>query len=260
MARPVGLQPDDLTRVMEQFGVAAAQVQRDHAISHILAVLSELCRDGVVFFGGTALSRTYLREERLSEDVDLIALTDRDSLADTIRAGIDSGLARTHGRLRWSRAWSRHSDIDAAVAITSSGIAVRIQLLRRDRYARWPTELHDIEQRYADAPPARLWTPTLSAFVGLKTAAWFDRGAARDLYDLWALGNVGALNADAGALFAALGPTGNPPRPWMFERAPSPAEWHSQLSEQTLLTITADEALEAVRTAWSTTTPRADGA
>lgn len=35
--RLVGLQPYDLTRVMEQFGVSEAQVRRDHAISLILA-------------------------------------------------------------------------------------------------------------------------------------------------------------------------------------------------------------------------------
>ena len=40
MRRPVGLQPDDVAEVMATFGVAEAQVRRDHAISHILAALS----------------------------------------------------------------------------------------------------------------------------------------------------------------------------------------------------------------------------
>lgn len=108
-----------------------------------------------------------------------------------------------------------------------------------------------IEQRYRDAPQATLRVPTLLSFAGWKTAAWMDRGTARDLYDLWALGNVGALNADAAALFAKHGPTSNPPRSWRFDRAPSEAEWRGQLGEQTRLTVSADDALEAVRSAWT---------
>ena len=46
MTTPFGLQPDDLTRVMSAFGVAEAQVRRDHAVSHILATLSRHHRDG----------------------------------------------------------------------------------------------------------------------------------------------------------------------------------------------------------------------
>ena len=60
MTRPIGLQPEDLAQVMATFGVAEAQVRRDHAILHILAALSRHRREELIFFGGTALSRTYL--------------------------------------------------------------------------------------------------------------------------------------------------------------------------------------------------------
>jgi hypothetical protein len=79
-----------------------------------------------------------------------------------------------------------------------------------------------------------------------------DRVAARDLYDLWALSNVGALNAESASLFAEHGPTNNPPRPWMFDHAPSTTEWLAQLAGQTRLTVTPDQAIAAVRTAWAT--------
>lgn len=81
MTRPFGPQPDDVANVMARFGVAEQQVRRDHAISHILAILSRDHRDELIFFGGTALSRTYLVDERLSEDIDLIAVGRRDDLA-----------------------------------------------------------------------------------------------------------------------------------------------------------------------------------
>ena len=107
MTRPIGLQPDDLAEVMATFGVAEAQVRRDHAISHILAALSRHRREELIFFGGTALSRTYLLDERLSEDIDLIAVAHRDGLADALRKDINAALARTHGRITWSPGWSR---------------------------------------------------------------------------------------------------------------------------------------------------------
>jgi len=249
--RPVGLQPDDVAEVMATFGVAEAQVRRDHAISHILAALSRRHSEELIFIGATALSRTYLLDERLSEDIDLIAVDQRDDLADILLKDIDAALARTHGRITWSPGWSRNSDVDSAVAVTPDGIAIKIQLLRGAGYEPWPTETREIEQRYRDAPPAILRVPTLQAFAGWKTAAWMDRGAARDLYDLWALDKVGALTAESAALFATRGPTSSPPRSWMFKGAPSAAEWQAQLAGQPRLTVTAAEALEAVRSAWA---------
>lgn len=102
MTRPIGSQPDDLAEVMATFGVAEAQVRRDHAISHILAALSRHRREDLIFFGGTALSRTYLLDKRLSEDIDLIAVDHRDDLAGVLLKDINTALARTHGRMTWS--------------------------------------------------------------------------------------------------------------------------------------------------------------
>lgn len=73
----------------------------------------------------------------------------------------------------------------------------------------------------------------------------------RDLYDLWALARVGALNAESAALFAKHGPINSPPRSWMFHKAPSATQWRAQLASQTRLTVDASDALRVVREAWS---------
>ncbi|MHB8452400.1 MAG: nucleotidyl transferase AbiEii/AbiGii toxin family protein [Mycobacteriales bacterium] len=251
MTRPVGLSLADLAEMRHRFGVAEVQVRRDHAISHILAVLSRYHRDELLFFGGTALSRAHLLDARLSEDIVLIATGDRDALADLLAKEISTALTRTLGRITWAPGWQRDSDVDAALAVTPDGVAIQIQLLRIGGYAAWPTELRAIEQRYSDAPPATLRVPTPASFAGWKTAAWLDRGAARDLYDLWGLSQVGALTAESAALFAKCGPTNTPPRPWMFERSPSPVEWLVQLGEQVRIAVTPDDALAAVRVGWA---------
>lgn len=245
-----GLSQTDLDKETARFGVADEQVRRDHAISHILAAISKHLRDEVIFFGGTALSRTHLVHARLSEDIDLIALGNRTLVAERLIRTVDDVLLRTHGRLTWSPSFTTH-DIEPAVVETPTGIAIRLQLLAGQGYQRWPTELRDIEQRYRDAPPAKLIVPTIESFAGWKTATWHDRGAARDLYDLWALAERNSITREAADLFAKYGPTGTPPREFMFAKPPTETEWMAALSAQTRLEVTAVDALAAVRNAWS---------
>lgn len=124
-------------------------------------------------------------------------------------------------------------------------------MLSGQGYEPWPTELRAVEQRYQDVSEATLRVPTIESFAGWKTAAWHERRAPRDLYDLWALAETGALNADAAALFAKHGPIGAPPRAFMFTKPPSEAAWVNALAGQTRLEISAVEALAIVRRSWA---------
>jgi predicted nucleotidyltransferase component of viral defense system len=142
-------------------------------------------------------------------------------------------------------------EVEPAIVQTPSGISIRLQLLTQRGYPAWPTEQREIEQRYQDAPPAALIVPTVESFAAWKTAAWHERGATRDLYDLWALAEIGSLTPKAADLFASHGTTATPPREFMFARAPSEVEWQTSLSGQTRLEITAAEALDVVRNAWA---------
>lgn len=242
---------DEKGAVAERFGVAAEQVERDHLISHLLAFLGREFGDRIHFIGGTALARTHAPDGRLSEDIDLIAVGDRKSLAADMDVALPRSLARTHGRLILVPPLSSLPDTHPAVLRTSDGLAVRLQLLSsRDRIL-WPTERRSLVQRYADSPAAELSVPTLSAFAASKTATWVDRHASRDLWDLWALNRLGAIDAAAGDLYRRCGPTNQPPAPHDFATAPTEAEWRSQLAGQTRLTVSPSEALTAVRNAWA---------
>lgn len=215
---------DERDLVAAKFGVAAEQVERDHLISHILAYLSREFGDRLHFIGGTALARTHLPDGRLSEDIDLIALGSRKEVATELDATLPRAVARTHDRLTVEPALSGTADTLPVLLRPSDGRPVRLQLLSaRDRVV-WPTERRALFQRYADAPTAELLVPTLPAFAASKTATWTDRHAPRDLWDLWALSRVGAIDADAAALFRRYGPTNRPPALSMFDRAPTDAD------------------------------------
>ncbi|MBF6278336.1 MULTISPECIES: nucleotidyl transferase AbiEii/AbiGii toxin family protein [Nocardia] len=242
---------DELESVAVQFGVSPEQVERDHLISHLLAAISRGFGDRLHFIGGTALARTHLVNGRLSEDIDLVALDNRTALAAELDAALPRSVARTYGRLEWVPPLSNVPDTGAANLRSASGISVKIQLLSPRGRAVWPTELRSLEQRYSDAPPAELLVPTLPAFAAGKTATWHDRRAARDLWDLWALSDAGAIDSVAGDLYRRWGPTGRLPSSHLFERAPGEDDWNAQLAGQTRLAISAETALHTVRDAWA---------
>jgi len=172
-------------------------------------------------------------------------------VAADLDGALPRALARTHGRLTLNPPLSDVANTVAAVLRSATGMVVRIQLLSARGRVLWPTERRPLKQRYHDAPAAELTVPTLPAFAASKTATWAERRAPRDLWDLWALDRIGAIDAAALELYRRFGPTNQPPGHYVFETPPSEAEWQSQLAGQTRLTINAADALAAVREAWT---------
>lgn len=242
------LDPEELHDVAARFGVGEAQVRRDHAISHSLAAISTLGTDDLLFFGGTALSRTHLRSLRLSEDIDLLALGPRATIADSIGRVLTRNLRRALGAPRFAPPLGETRDAEPAV-MTVAGSRVQIQLLGAIGYPRWPSEIMDIEQRYSDVPPARLRVLTAPAFAAAKLAAWNDRATPRDLYDLWALAVEGLVDDEAAALFSRHGPLTRA-QDVSFSRIPSTQEWEAALAHQCIPLVGAQEAAAVVADAW----------
>jgi len=135
------------------------------------------------------------------------------------------------------------------VLSVDDGTSVQVQLLGGDGYS-WPTEVVGIEQRYSDAPPARLRVLTADAFAAAKLGAWIDRGTPRDLYDLWAMSERELIGTSALQVFIAHGPFGKPPSGWVFGQDLDEGEWTRALGHQTRLRVSAREAMAAVREAW----------
>jgi hypothetical protein len=109
---------DERDQVAQQFGVAPEQVERDHLITHLLGFLSERFGDRIHFIGGTALARTHLPSGRLSEDIDLIAVDSRRTVAEELDDTLPRAVARTHGRLALEPLFSRVADTVPVTATT----------------------------------------------------------------------------------------------------------------------------------------------
>ena len=227
----------DMERVASTFGVGMEQVRRDHLISHVLAAIAtDISTYDVVFFGGTALSRTHLAEARLSEDIDLIARIHRGEIAKQIERAVRRGLARSHGRPTWRPALTATTGSQPTVLSVPDGTSVQVQLLGGKGYT-WPTEVVQVEQRYSDAPTARLRVLTAAAFAAAKLGAWLDRGTPRDLYDLWAMNERNLIGPSALRVFTSNGRFGKPPPAWVFNRKLDEGEWIRALGHLSLIHI-----------------------
>lgn len=95
------LDADEAAAVAEQFGVARSQVRRDHLISHLLAATSQHLSGDLLFFGGTALSRTFAPHGRISEDIDLIAHSNRSRSAQALDNTLIRATRREYPSLHW---------------------------------------------------------------------------------------------------------------------------------------------------------------
>ena len=246
-----GPDPAEAAAVAAEFGVGAAQVERDHLISHVLAALGHDDLAGrLTFFGGTALSRTLLPRLRLSEDIDLIARGSRPEIAVVVMTTVRRALARTHGQVSWTPELDRTAGATASVlSVQGTALRIQVQLLSDEGYPRWPAARRRMHQRYSDAPPATLRTLTPPAFVASKLVAWHHRRAARDLFDLWGLAEAGFIGAEAMTLFARLGPTNRLPPRRLFDAVPTEHDWEVALAHQCRLSIGPRAAGEAVREA-----------
>lgn len=238
------LDDSEMLDVQLRFGVSEDQVRRDHVISHALAAISRIDDERLVFFGGTALSRTLLPDLRLSEDIDLIALAPRREIARAVQRELEAALAPTLGAPAFTPALESTRHPSPSV-MEVGDVRVQIQLLDGEGYPAWPTEIVDLEQRYTDAPPAHLRSLTTPAFVASKLSAWADRGASRDLYDLWALADRGHLDQNAAATYARLGQFTSASA-ITFDRLPSDVEWNNALGHQCILRVGPREAADTV--------------
>lgn len=236
--------------VADRFGVDLDQARRDHVISHILASISRRAPSRFIFYGGTALSRTWLPDARLSEDVDLMVVGRRADGASELVAALDEDLARPFRGLTWSKDPRTAKDAEDVTLTTGTGAVIKFQLVDTVGRPAWPTTLEPILQRYADAPPATLYVPTPDAAVAMKMSAWYDRRAERDLFDLWAMANRGMITPGASALYRKLGPSSRTPGPSVFQPPPAESAWRASLGHQTILDVSAAEAADVVIAAW----------
>lgn len=230
----------ELRAVAERFGVSDDQVRRDHLISHVLAAIENV--EGVVFYGGTALTRTALPDLRLSEDIDLIAVGPRSPVAAQLAQAINRGLARSFGEVRWQRSLESTHDAEPTSLEVKGRLSVRLQLVSQEGRQVLPTAQRAIEQRYSDAPAVSLQSLTDDGFVAAKISAWLDRNTPRDLFDLHAMARARLLSQEGIEIVRATTNWTHFPDGVQWPTAPHENDWQLHLAHQTRLSVSAHDA------------------
>jgi predicted nucleotidyltransferase component of viral defense system len=230
----------EIRKQTADLGVPEAQVRRDHLLSHLIAAIPQ--NDRVIFFGGTALNRTHLPDLRLSEDLD-VHLIEGD--AELLVQGLVEGVRLEYPSLSVvTRNWS--NDVGTFL-LRADDLSVRTQIVtHRPAWEGLPVQATPVRLRYSDlAASVDLYVPTIEAFGALKLAAYVDRRAPRDLFDLRYLAEQGALNEASLGLLQNL--LGRRLTKHEFEFPPDETEWGTELSHQVTDPGTAADALDIVR-------------
>lgn len=240
------LDPRESQKVQNLFTANEAQVSRDHAISHVLAALQEINTE-LVFFGGTALSRTFLTMGRLSEDIDIYS-SDRRALCSELDK-FPKLIKEEFPQANWNVMPSQTVDSQSSLLVCDSSIQIMVQVVdsRKREWSKVPKTLTQIYQRFSDVPETKLFTPTFDGFVAMKALAWFDRRSARDLFDLEGLSHKGQVTQNARELIEQLKGF-HLSRQMMMGRVVG--LWQEELAHQTKLDKSEDESLERLFTWW----------
>lgn len=240
------LDPHEGLVIQHLFGASLSQVQKDHAISHVLFALSNF-KTELVFYGGTGLARTFLDGGRLSEDIDIFTSNrmDLNLELDTIPGLIIQDFPQAY----WATKPSQITEPGKALLVCQQGVQIEVQAISAQgrRWNEIPTALSEIQLRYSDVPRIKLRVPTFDGFSAMKLTAWFERATSRDLFDLEGLAHLAPVSAVTRKLVVEL--LGFTLTPGMLDRRVV-GNWQYDLAHQTRLEITEEQALARVLAWW----------
>ena len=240
------LDPHEALNIQQLFGTSLSQVQKDHAISHVLSALRNF-KTELVFYGGTGLARTFLEHGRLSEDIDFFT-SNRDALLRELDT-IPELIVQEFPEAYWATKPSQITEPGKALLVCQQGVQIEVQTISTQTRG-WkdiPIAEREIHQRYSDAPGIKLRVPSVDGFSAMKLVAWFDRGTSRDLFDLEGLTRLAPVSSDTRELVARL--LGLNLTHAMIDRKVV-GQWKDDLAHQTRLEITEEQALARVLEWW----------
>jgi len=239
------IESEEVRSFARHWGVSPSQILRDHLISHLLLALEGT--PGVVFFGGTALSRSYLEGRRLSEDVDFYLEPTSPADRSELVATLQRGTRRDFPGLRVEQV-ARLSDV-VTYDVSHADLAVKLQIVgARPEHRSYAVDETAVLLHYSDLPPvAQLAVPTIPSFGAMKLGAYEDRHASRDLFDLAGLVAIDGLSPETLVILRRVRGYGPVKHQYEDRFRPTDGEWQAELGHQTKGLGDPQDALETVR-------------
>jgi len=194
----------EVFRLAHRYGVGERVIEKDYVLSWVLVAIAESdLRGHVAFKGGTALKRVYFPDYRFSEDLDFTLPSDlpHDQLVGLLGALLPSLLRRVNLGVDLARTHlTPHESTDVEVAYvgplqaTARPRRLKIDFTRGELLVNSPIAA-DLKAPYTDYPKGvRLPTYTINEIFAEKLCALMGRTEPRDLYDVWWLLEMAAID------------------------------------------------------------------
>jgi predicted nucleotidyltransferase component of viral defense system len=185
---------DQLRRLAKDTGFDVATLEKDYALTWLIAgIYSEdsNLKDILIFKGGTAIRKVYFPEWRLSEDLDFTILQ-RVNL-EKVKQNFEQVFNSLKGKsgITYSFSAFNHGIYTILADVQFLGpldfknrIAHDISL--KEKLVEEP-ERKKVKPEYEDIPEAKVLVYSLNEILVEKIRSIFQRGKARDYYDVWRL-------------------------------------------------------------------------
>lgn len=185
---------NELRRLAKRTGFDVATLEKDYAITWLLSGIYSVdskLKDVMIFKGGTALRKVFFPEWRLSEDLDFTIL--EKAPPEFIRQSFENvfRLLAEKSNITFSFdsfAPSAHAILADVQFVGPLGFKNRIahDISLREKLIEKP-EWRKISSGYDDIPRFKILVYSLNEILVEKIRSIFQRGKARDYYDVWRL-------------------------------------------------------------------------
>lgn len=187
----------EIHKIAARLRLRPGQIEKDYVLGWILKGISEnkFLREILIFKGGTAIRKIYVKDYRLSEDLDFtykdVSMNESEikrqfeMMSEWVREESRIDLKITNENVNSFGNYTFYLEYTGPLGGTKNSVKVDISV--KEMLCNKPEEM-EINEEYSDLfEPFKIQSYTINEIISEKMRSLMQRTAPRDLYDLWYL-------------------------------------------------------------------------
>jgi len=187
----------EIHKIAARLRLRPGQIEKDYVLGWILRGISEnsFLIDKLIFKGGTAIRKIYVKDYRLSEDLDFTYKDESmkesevkrqfELMSEWVREESRIELRMTNENVNSFGNYTFYLEYTGPLGGTKNSVKVDISV--KEMLCNKPEEM-EINEEYSDLyEPFKIQSYTINEIISEKMRSLMQRTAPRDLYDLWYL-------------------------------------------------------------------------
>ena len=184
---------DELRRLTKQTGFDLATLEKDYALSWLLSGIyakESKLRDALIFKGGTAIRKVYFPEWRLSEDLDFTVTQKiepqnmKQDFEQVFQLLKESGITYSFSSFS-HRGFAIFAEVKFLGPLGFRN-KITLDISLKEKMVEQPAWV-TVKPEYRDIPEFEIQVYSMNEILVEKIRSIFQRGKARDYYDVWRL-------------------------------------------------------------------------